>query len=96
MISEMMISDVPAGSSLTRYSLSSGALQPVPTGVRPELVEFPPAGSYTLATSRVVAVVELLVEVCKVHGAGLLLISHHEDTVERMADDVVRLSVGGE
>lgn len=40
-------------------------------------------------------VVELLVEVCKVHGAGLLLISHHEDTVERMADDVVRLSVGG-
>jgi len=40
-------------------------------------------------------VVELLVEVCKVHGAGLLLISHHEDTVERMADDVVRLTVGG-
>lgn len=40
-------------------------------------------------------VVELLVDVCKVHGAGLLLISHHEDTVERMADDVVRLSGGG-
>ena len=41
-------------------------------------------------------VVELLVDVCKVHGAGLLLISHHEDTVARMADDVVRLSGGGE
>ena len=40
-------------------------------------------------------VVELLVDVCKVHGAGLLLISHHEDTVDRMADDVVRLTVGG-
>lgn len=37
------------------------------------------------------AVVELLVDVCKEHGAGLLLISHHEDTVERIADDVVRL-----
>jgi ABC-type glutathione transport system ATPase component len=36
-------------------------------------------------------VIELLVEVCKGHGAGLLLISHHEDTVERIADDVVRL-----
>jgi len=37
------------------------------------------------------AVVELLVRVCKDHGAGLLLISHHEDTVDRIADDVVRL-----
>ena len=36
-------------------------------------------------------VVELLVDVCKGHGAGLLLISHHEDTVDRIADDVVRL-----
>ena len=36
-------------------------------------------------------VIELLVEVCKGHGAGLLLISHHEDTVDRIADDVVRL-----
>jgi len=36
-------------------------------------------------------VIELLVDVCKGHGAGLLLISHHEDTVERIADDVVRL-----
>ncbi len=43
------------------------------------------------------AVVELLVRVCKDHGAGLLLISHHEDTVERIADDVVRLvPTGGE
>jgi len=41
------------------------------------------------------AVIELLVEVCKEHGAGLLLISHHESTVERIADDVVRLLPGG-
>ncbi|MGB0640756.1 MAG: ATP-binding cassette domain-containing protein [Myxococcota bacterium] len=40
-------------------------------------------------------VVELLVNVCKSHGAGLLLISHHEDTVNRIADDVVRLPGGG-
>lgn len=38
------------------------------------------------------SVVELLVRVCKDQGAGLLLISHHEDTVERIADDVVRLT----
>lgn len=37
------------------------------------------------------AVVELLVEVCQVHGAGLLLISHHEDTVRRLAHAVIRL-----
>jgi peptide/nickel transport system ATP-binding protein len=36
-------------------------------------------------------VIELLVEVVRGHGAGLLLISHHEDTVARIADDVVRL-----
>lgn len=45
------------------------------------------------------AVVELLVEVCQVHGAGLLLISHHEDTVQRLAHAVIRLpgrSGGGE
>ena len=43
------------------------------------------------------SVVELLVRVCKDHGAGLLLISHHDDTVERIADDVVRLvPTGGE
>jgi ABC-type glutathione transport system ATPase component len=37
------------------------------------------------------AVVELLVDVCRDHGAGLLLISHHEDTVARIADMVVTL-----
>jgi peptide/nickel transport system ATP-binding protein len=37
------------------------------------------------------AVVELLVQTCKEHGAGLLLISHHSDTIDRIADDVVRL-----
>jgi ABC-type glutathione transport system ATPase component len=37
------------------------------------------------------AVVELLVNVCKEQGAGLLLISHHAETVERIADDVVTL-----
>ena len=37
------------------------------------------------------AVVELLVEVCQVHRAGLLLISHHEDTVQRLAHAVIRL-----
>ncbi len=36
-------------------------------------------------------VVELLVTVGKAHGCGILLISHHEDTVSRIADDVVRL-----
>lgn len=36
------------------------------------------------------AIVELLVTVTRDHGAGLLLISHHEDTVERIAHDVVR------
>ena len=42
------------------------------------------------------AVVELLVTVCRDHGAGLLLISHHEDTVDRIADDVVRLNNKGQ
>jgi len=37
------------------------------------------------------AVVELLVQVCKDEGAGLLLISHHKDTVKRIADDVIQL-----
>jgi len=37
------------------------------------------------------SVVELLVTVCKDHGAGLLLISHHEDTVRRIADNIVTL-----
>lgn len=38
-------------------------------------------------------IIELLVRVCKDHDAGLLLISHHEDTVKRIADTVVRLKV---
>jgi peptide/nickel transport system ATP-binding protein len=37
------------------------------------------------------SIIELLVEVGKRHGCGLLLISHHEDTVDRIADHVVRL-----
>ena len=37
-------------------------------------------------------VVELLLSVGKAHGCGILLISHHEDTVARIADSVVRLS----
>ena len=36
-------------------------------------------------------VVELLIRVCRQNGAGLLLISHHEETVDRIADRVVRL-----
>lgn len=37
------------------------------------------------------AVIELLVKVVRQNGAGLVLISHHEDTVKRIADTVVRL-----
>lgn len=37
------------------------------------------------------AVIELMVAVCRDHGCGLLLISHHEETVQRIADVVVRL-----
>ena len=37
------------------------------------------------------AVLELLISVVRQNGAGLVLISHHEDTVERIADAVVRL-----
>jgi ABC-type glutathione transport system ATPase component len=36
-------------------------------------------------------VVELLLTVGKAHGCGILLISHHEDTVDRIANHVVRL-----
>jgi ABC-type glutathione transport system ATPase component len=36
-------------------------------------------------------VVELLLSVGKAHHCGILLISHHEDTVDRIADHVVRL-----
>jgi ABC-type glutathione transport system ATPase component len=31
------------------------------------------------------------VEVCKDEGAGLLLISHHKETVKRIADDIIQL-----
>jgi peptide/nickel transport system ATP-binding protein len=41
------------------------------------------------------AVVELLVRVCRERGAGLLIISHHEDTVDRIADDVVYIKPVG-
>lgn len=37
-------------------------------------------------------VVELLLTVGKAHDCGILLISHHEDTVERIAEHVVRLA----
>lgn len=37
------------------------------------------------------SVIELLVQVTRHHGAGLMLISHHQSTVDRIADDVVRL-----
>ena len=39
-------------------------------------------------------VIELLVRVVRQNGAGLLLISHHEETVKRIADDVIRLPKG--
>lgn len=41
-------------------------------------------------------VIELMIAVCKDHGCGLLLISHHEDTVSRIAQDVVRLKAQGD
>lgn len=37
------------------------------------------------------SVIELMVQVCQIHRAGLLLISHHQSTVDRIADDVVTL-----
>ena len=40
-------------------------------------------------------VIELLVRVVRQNGAGLLLISHHEETVDRIADHVIRLKKGG-
>ncbi len=36
-------------------------------------------------------VIELLITVGKAHDCGILLISHHEDTVERIADTVIRV-----
>jgi ABC-type glutathione transport system ATPase component len=41
------------------------------------------------------AVTELLVSVCKQRGSGLLLISHHEDTVARIGETVVRIAAPG-
>ncbi|MDP2311452.1 MAG: ATP-binding cassette domain-containing protein [Pseudomonadota bacterium] len=37
-------------------------------------------------------IVELLVQVGKAHECGILLISHHEDTVDRIAEHVIRLT----
>lgn len=37
------------------------------------------------------SVVELLVSVCQTHHAGLLLISHHQSTVDRIAHEVITL-----
>lgn len=37
-------------------------------------------------------IVELLVAVGKAHDCGILLISHHEDTVDRIADRVIRVT----
>ena len=42
------------------------------------------------------AVIELLVRVCREHGAGLLLISHNHETVDRIADTVVELGRTGD
>jgi peptide/nickel transport system ATP-binding protein len=36
-------------------------------------------------------VIELMVDVCREHHCGLLLISHHQQTVDKIADDVVHL-----
>jgi peptide/nickel transport system ATP-binding protein len=37
------------------------------------------------------SVIELMVDVCREHRCGLLLISHHQQTVDKIADDVVHL-----
>ncbi len=36
-------------------------------------------------------VIELMVDVCRDHKCGLMLISHHQATVDKIADDVVHL-----
>jgi len=40
-------------------------------------------------------IIELMIRVAQSKKCGMLLISHHEETVERVADDVVRLPPGG-
>ena len=40
-------------------------------------------------------VTKLMLEVASNHGVGLMLITHNMDTVERIADDVVRIGVHG-
>ncbi len=85
---------VPEVASALPRALSGGMAQRAALAVaiapQPELViaDEPETGLDPVLRR---AVVELLVRVCKDQGAGLLLISHHEDTVERIADDVVRL-----
>ncbi|HJN75439.1 MAG TPA: ATP-binding cassette domain-containing protein [Myxococcota bacterium] len=41
-------------------------------------------------------IIELMIRVAQSKKCGMLLISHHEETVERVADDVVRLPPGGQ
>ena len=36
-------------------------------------------------------IIELMISVAKDKGCGMLLISHHQDTVDRVADRVVHL-----
>ncbi len=61
------------------------AMAPAPSLV---LADEPETGLDPVLTR---VVTELLLDVCKEEGCGLLLISHHDDTVERIADRVVRL-----
>ena len=61
-------------------------------GTAPLAAQSAPAADTPVDATLRRQVVELLVAVGRAHGCGVLLISHHEDTVERLADDVVRLS----
>lgn len=40
-------------------------------------------------------IIELMIQVARHEGCGMLLISHHQETVDRVADQVVHLSGGG-
>jgi peptide/nickel transport system ATP-binding protein len=93
-----VLRDVGLGTEVTHAlpnSLSGGMAQRAALAIaiapQPELViaDEPETGLDPVLRR---SVIELLVRVCKTRGAGLLLISHHEDTVERIADDVVRLA----